>query len=437
MSAQEGKLKIVVIGAGSVGFTRPAITNALTSPEFKNINTTISLVDVDEQKLDRIYRFSKILKDHYKSNVNFEAATDRKQALPGADYVITAVAKRRMELWKQDFYIPHSYGFNQVFGENGGPGAAFHTLRSLHQMIPVCKDMEALCPDALLINCSNPESRVCLAVSKLTRIRAVGLCHGAFVTLRAVAEILGKSSEEIEITIAGINHFHWVIKINSRNTDEDLYPLFREKMAGSKAKVHPLVLCMYETFGLFPFPVPNHIGEFIACGYEMSGPLWLYGRRIPGWDTAQDPRHNEVQEVVDGLKPLSEELVKSNPSELHIAIIADIMFDRNIRRLSVNIPNKGHAISNLPEDAIVEVSARINREGIHPIKVGALPEAIAAMCCLQISIQKLLVQAYAEKSKKLLFQALVLDPVVDNIPRAGKMMEEMLREQADCLPELK
>jgi len=438
------RIKIVFIGAGSASFGRANIANIVSSQKLKDKEVLVSLVDIDEVALDRTYRFAQILKQYYKSKVNFEATTERKKALPQANYVITAVARKRMELWKQDFYIPLSYGFKQVYGENGGPGAAFHTLRSIHLILPIARDMEDLCPNALLINYSNPESRVCLAVNKLTNIRVIGLCHGAFGTLRAVAEILGREEKDIDITIGGINHFHWVLKIEDKNTGKDLYPQFHKRMERMKGEVRvkgvsggPLTYLMYKKFGLFPLPADNHIGEYVSFGYEVTGPHWLYERRAPGWDTTSDPFIHKIQEVVEGKKPLSDELARPDPYERAIPIIEGIEFDYNRKELSVNVPNEGRAVANLPEDAIVEIPVLVNREGVHPISVGPLPEAIAEMCRRQITIQNLLIQAYKERSKELLLQALIIDPVVDSIPRAEKMMEEMLKLQADFLPELK
>ena len=146
---------------------------------------------------------------------------------------------------------------------------------------------------------------------------------------------------------------------------------------------------------------------------------------------------DEIQQVVEGKKPITKELAHPSGAYLAVPIICDIEFNRNRKEISVNIPNDGFAVSNLPEDAIVEIPARVDAQGLHPIKVGTLPEAIAAMCQKQISIQKLLAEAYQERSKKLLLQVLVIDPVVDNIAGAENMMNEMLRIESDFLPEFK
>lgn len=163
-------LKIVAIGAGS-GFGRGVIAEVLGAPALRQRDCTLSLVDLDQAALDRMHRLALRIKDHHKSQVRVEAATDRKKALPGADYVITSVAIKRYPLWEQDFRIPLAYGFKHALGENGGPGAVFHALRNYELMIPICRDIEELCPDALLLNFTNPESRIIRAVSDLTKVR--------------------------------------------------------------------------------------------------------------------------------------------------------------------------------------------------------------------------------------------------------------------------
>lgn len=451
------KLKIVLIGAGSTSFGRGIIADLMASEELRKCELTVSLVDIDKVALGRMYRFANLLKRHYNADFKIEATTDRRKVLPGANYVIIAVARERWQLWEKDFYIPIAYGFRHTFGENGGPGAAFHTLRSLHITIPVGKDMEELCPDALLINFTNPESRICLGITKLTRIQTVGLCHGPFATLNAVSRVLGMPKEDIEITIGGINHFHWVLQMRSQPKGKDLYPEFRQKMKQSDWGLDALTRRMFELFGLFTYPAASHIGEYVSFAYDISGPVfpkWGLGkvsRRIgakiseciyvvegkshqPSYELWSMEQSDKIQRIVESKELLTEEVAQPT-GELAIPIICDIEFNRKRRELSVNIPNDNFAVSNLPKDAIVEVPAQVDAEGIHPIRVGSLPEVLAAICRHQISIQNLLVEAYQKRSKKLLLHALILEPVVDSVDRAEKMMKHLLNLEADYLPE--
>lgn len=453
------KLKVVLVGAGSASFGRGTVADLMESKELREFDLTVHLVDIDKKALSRMYRFADFLKKHYHSKARIEATTERKKALPGANYVIVSVAQNRWKLWEKDFYIPAAYGFRHVFGENGGPGSAFHTLRSLNLMIPIAKDMERLCPDTLLINFSNPESRVCLGITKLTHTHTVGLCHGAFDTLEKISRILEKPEADIDLTVGGINHFHWALQIRDQNDGKDLYPEFRQKMEQSDWGLDALTRRMYELFGLFPFPAASHIGEYVSFAHETVGPVFLKwgigevtrslktseciysiggkpdSETGPGYELWSIEQADKIQQIVEGKSSLSEGFTKPT-RELAIPIICDIELNRKRKELSVNILNKNFAISNLPEDAIVELSAEVDNEGVHPLRAGALPEAIAALCKHQISIQNLLVEAYRQKSKKFLLQALAIDPIVNNVDRAKQMMEHMLKIEADYLPEL-
>ena len=451
------KLKIVLIGAGSASFGRGAIADVFACEELRQFDLTLALVDVNPDTLDMMAKFAHRLREHYGVAAEIEASVERNDMLPGADYVIVSVARDRWSMWEKDFYIPASYGFKHVFGENGGPGGAFHTLRSLHLVIPISQDVEKICPKALLLNYTNPESRICLGIDKLTRVKCIGLCHGAFFTLRRIAEVLERPKEEVDITIGGINHFHWALKIEETGTGRDLKPEFDRRMQASDCGFDPFIRQLYETFGYLTYPATSHPGEYVSFAYDIAGPVftnWGIGgvSRRPS-DTATDCNYTSegmpscsydlwavehakhIANVAAGKAPLTDELTAPT-GELAVPIMCDIELNRGSRELSVNVPNTGNAISNLPEDAIVEVPALVDREGVKPVNIGPLPEAIAALCRKQISIQNLLVESYAERSKQCLLQALVLDPIVDSVDRAKRMMEHMLRLQADYLPEL-
>ena len=436
------KMKIVLMGAGSGSFGRGTIADILSSKELNEFDLTVSLVDIDGEALDRMRKFAMMLKEYHKSNAKLEATTNRLEALPDANYVVAALSMKRYQLWEQDFLIPYAYGFRHIYGECGGPGADFHTLRSFHITVPIAQDMEKFCPDALLLNFTNPENRVAMAVNKLTKIKCVGLCHGPNGTLNDVARILGRSVNDIDIDVGGLNHFHWVMHIRDKSSGQDLHPLFDQKMKESDWGLDLLTRRLYEIFGLLPFPSPSHTGEYVSFAYEICGPVYMsWKEEIHAIEEEQKYgakifSKSKIQRVVDGEEPLTDDLAQSS-GELAIPIICDIEYNHKRRELSVNIPNDGFAISNMPEDAIVEIPAIVDAEGLHPVRVGALPEGIAALCNKQVSIHKLLVEAYKERSKKKLLEAMMLEPVVDSIDRAKKMIDEMLRIEANFLPEFR
>ncbi len=431
-------VKIVSIGAASI-FGRGILADVFGSPEFNQLDTTLVLVDINPEALDRIYRLGLLMKEHLGSKVKLEATTDRLEALPGADYVITSVAILRYELWEQDFRVPLAFGFKHVLGENGGPGAIFHALRNYELVLPIARDMERLCPDALLLNFTNPEPRIVKAISELTDIRCVGLCHGVQSSREGVSEILNRPIDELEIIAGGHNHFFWVTKITDRKTGEDLYPALRKRILEDPdcPQAPPLVRKMVEIFGLYTYPSDDHIGEYLQFASEFTGVLWHYGletKHVPREGLKPEPWPYE--DYIAGRRPVDDELTRKT-GEIAIPIILDIELDRKQWECAVNVPNDGLYIENLPDYMVVEVPAVVDRKGVHPEKIGPLPDALATYCSRQGVIQKLLVEAYAKRSKNLLLQCLLLDPVVDSVSRAEKMLDYMLDLQRDFLPEFK
>ncbi len=434
-----GKVKIVLIGAGSASFGPRTVIDVFLNRELQPLDVDFVLVDVDEPNLEAVYRFAERVGEETESNIRLSRTTDRCEALRGAKYVITSVARKRNELWNLDFRVPLELGFRHVLGENGGPGAAFHTLRSFELMVPIARDIERLAPRALLLNFTNPESRVCLAVSRLTQVRCVGLCHGVMTTIQTAARILGRKADDLHVSVGGINHFHWLMRVEDALTGEDLYPALRRKVDDQPELLSPLVRTLWQTLGLIPFPSDDHIGEYLAFAHEFCGTRLHWGRAwqaVPreaaGGATGDAPER--LAPYLEGKTPLAEVLHPSG--EFAVSICAGIELDRGRREPAVNVPNTNGAVANLPHEAIVEVPAVVDRKGIHPEPVGALPPAIAEFCRRQTAIQELLVEAYREGSRQLLLQALLLDPLVDSAARAEQLIEDMLRLQGEFLPTL-
>lgn len=428
---EKDKVKIVLIGAGSASFGRGTLADIMSCEDLKNYDCTVSLVDIDEPALNKMAGLAELIQDHYKTSVKIEKTTDRVEVLPGADYVITSVTQKRYELWEQDFRVPLAYGFRNILGENGGPGALFHAMRNYGIILPICRDIEKLCPDALVLNFTNPESRILMAMCHLTEVNAVGLCHGVLQARRHAAQIIGKDLDDLKITTGGLNHFFWILKIEDASTGEDLYPLLREK---AKDSCPPLSQKMLEIFDYYIFPSDDHVGEYVSFAHEYTGLLWHYGREFKKVPKTESPSADWRDEYLSGKRPVDDNLVRPG-GEIAIDIIADILGDKDGWEPSVNVLNTGKYIENLPTDAVVEVPAVVNATGVHPVHVGPLSEALAAFCRTQVSIQLLLIEAYRDHSKKLLLQALLLDPVVDSIQRAEEMLDHMLELQKDYLPE--
>ena len=444
--------KIVLVGAGSRSFGPSSLRDVFLSEPLAERALDLVLMDKVAGNLKDIEAYARHLNGKLRRTVKVAATTDLEAAVDGADFVITAIDFERFLYWTQDFHVPRKHGFRQVFGENGGPGGLFHALRNMGPMIDIARTMERLCPNAWLLNFSNPEHKLCEAVSRLTRIRNIGLCHGIFMGIEQIARILGVPTDSIDTAACGMNHFAFFQKIRDRKTGEDLYPRLRaaEREGNWLSDWHEIGMArvLFRRFGLWPSPAANHYGEYIRWADEFvaselqyfydpaDGHPWQTGvvpefvYSLSGDKTSRPWRHPEP-------KPSVFEDAALRPSgELAIPIIEALACGLPRDLPAINVPNRG-AIPNLPADMVVEIPATGDGDGIHPVQMDPLPEAIAALLRTQASIHQLLVEAFAEHSKDKLMQAMLLDPTVDSYRRAVECVDEMIALQAGLLPELK
>ena len=221
------RTKIVFLGASSMSFGLSMLRDIFSSGELRGL--TLTLVGRNPKTLAKMAELAKLLNTKTGAGLIIEQTTDRRAAFDGAGFVVNATAIDRNRLWKLDFDVPRKYGIRHTLGENGGPGGLFFTLRTLPLVFDFVREMQELCPKALFINFSNPESRIILALGKYSPIRALGLCHGIFMGQGAVARIMRLPYEQVDVWGAGINHFQCLLQIRNRATGEDLYPLLRAK----------------------------------------------------------------------------------------------------------------------------------------------------------------------------------------------------------------
>jgi alpha-galactosidase len=321
------------------------IIDFLRAEELRGRALNLWLVDVDPRALDRMHRFAERVKAHVDSDIALHATTDRAKALPGASYVLTAVSIRRYELWEQDFRVPLSYGFRHPLGENGGPGALFHALRSLKLVMPICRDIEQLCPHALLLNFTNPEARVLDAILHLTGVHAVGLCHGVFSAIRFIADYLGRPVGSFEVTSAGMNHFYAVLKAIDRETGEDLLPGLLERLRDDDSYPPSVWKKLVDVFGWLTYKSDDHIGEYLSFGAEFAGIKWHYGLESRPVGTPRAGPSFTVDPYLDG-KPLDERALRRS-GEIAVPVVCDIELDRRRRHDAVNVLNSEGYIENL------------------------------------------------------------------------------------------
>jgi len=433
-------MKIVYIGAGSHDFGRGQVVDLLSSPDFKGKGVTISLVDVNAEALGTMRGFAERVNAHCGSGAVIEAHTDRGAALPGADYVIVSVARKRYELWEQDFRIPMAHGVRHILGENGGPGALFHALRSLHLVIPVCEDVERLCPRARLFNFTNPEARVLHAISTLTKVEAYGICHGVFSAIGHVAKLLGKDDADIQVVSAGMNHFYRLLSVVDRKTGAELLPDALAKVQADTSGKNPLFHTLARLYDWISYPSDDHIGEYLAWGAEFHDGRWHYGmesKTVADVPTPPNPKwitRDEIRQVATGEIPIAERHLQGS-GESTVAMIRDLELGREGWYPAVNVLNRDGHIANLPRNGVVEVPCEIRGGRLHPCHVGDLPEETAAFIRPQYAIHNLLTEAYRTRSKSLLLKALLADPCIRGIRQAEAILDDMLVRQRHYLPE--
>lgn len=409
--------KIVFIGAGSVSFGLSTFKNLFATHELEG--STLSLVDINRESLEMMAALARKMNVACGTNYQIEATTDRRQALQGAEFVINSTAIDRNRLWKLDFEVPKKYGIRHTLGENGGPGSLFFTLRTIPLVLEIARDMEALCPQALVLNYSNPESRIILALGKYSRVKAVGLCHGVYMGRNDVAHIMGLDRFGVSVWAAGLNHFQWLLDIRDKATGEDLYPLLREKEQGYDPAFMPLTRKLFHAFGKWPTCSDDHMGEYVAYGWEGGE----HGYNFAADEAGRVRLREAVEEVLAGRMPLPDEWTQPD-EENAVKIITGIVHNRPTLIDAGVVYNQG-AIANLPPDLAVEVPVTANGSGVHPASIGNLPEGIAALLRVQAGVQQMAVEAAARGSKELALQALLIDPVVNSASAAEKILEEL------------
>lgn len=449
-------MKVTLIGAGSREFAGKMVRDLLLSEPIAQAGLDIVLMDIAAEPLAEMEEYTRGLVERLGSAASVWSTTDLDAAVAGADFVITAIERDRYHYWSQDFTVPRTYGFRQVYGENGGPGGLFHALRQFGPLLEIARAIERLAPDALFLNFSNPEHKVCEAISRLTSVKVVGLCHGYFYGVRQISALLEMPAERLELPAAGINHFTWFQAIRDRETGEDLYPRLREfeRSANWVSDWHEIGLSriLFRRFGLWPSPSANHVGEYLSWADDYvatqlqyfhdpaDGSAWRDGAETPEWyyeiRFADTDRPFRAAGPATTLEASLEDLPVESSEELAIPIIEWVACGVERPLPAVNIPNLG-AIPGLPDDMVVEVPARVVDGALVPLQMEPLPTGILAMLQLQGAIHRLLVEAYVEQSKTKLLQAILLDPIVDNHNRAVAMLDEFLTLQNGVLPPLR
>ena len=435
-------VKICFIGAGSTIFAKNVLGDAMLTSSLQDAE--IALYDIDENRLNESeLMLQTINKNSNQNRAKIQSFSDRKEALKDANFVINAI---QVGGYKPstviDFEIPKKYGLQQTIGDTTGIGGIFRGLRTLPVMFDIAKEMEEVCPDAWLLNYTNPMAILTMGMLKATKIKTVGLCHSVQVCVPELFEHLGIKDQynldEFQWKIAGINHMAWLLEINRNG--KDFYPEIR-RLASEIANPHKdsVRFELMKHFGYYITESSEHNAEyhpyFIKKNYpelieQLQIPIDEYLRRcvdqIAGWETQRD----EI--VNDGS-------LEHTRSREYASYIMDAITTGTPTMIAGNVLNKG-LITNLPEDCCVEVPCLVDKNGVQPTYVGKLPTQLAALNRTNINVQELTVEAAMTLEKDKIYQAALMDPHASSelsISEIKAMVDELIAAHGDYLPAYK
>lgn len=455
------KPKIIVIGAGSASFGLTNLGAIMRMPELHG--SELCLVDINAEGLQWVTLLAERINREWGAEFVIKSSTDRRELLPDADFVILSVAIDREKCWRRDYEIAQKYGIMH-YAENGGPGGMMHTFRNIALIMPILRDIETFCPNAWVLNFTNPVPRICIAAARFTKVKMVGICHqiafGYSIVAKVLAQDLGlpvppdylfrwtKQSDEqskqivtaaedkIDILAAGLNHFTWMLAIREKNTGADLYPLFRERYLHGFEEFEPLTREIFKIAKICPVPGDCHMVEYLPYTHNMARKTWeKYDIQMYPLTQAENDRDalwGAIEAMAKGAKPIAHlRQVHTERAEL---IMAAMVHNQHAYEPAVNLPNRGY-IENLPANAIVEVPAVISAAGMHGIGVGPLPEFAAELCRRQITLAEMVVAGGVTGDYDLALQAMTLDPMIDDPAIARNLLNDYLEAQKVYVPQ--
>jgi alpha-galactosidase len=436
--------KITFIGAGSLGFTRKLARDILTFPLLRD--ATLTLMDIDAERLDFIYRSVKRIIELGNYPAKVEATMDRAEALKDADVVLVTILAGGIDVWRHDIEIPKKYGVDTNIGDTRGPSGIFRALRTIPVMLDIAHDMERYCPDATMLNYTNPMVMLCRAMQHETDIQLTGLCHSVQGTAEMLAGWIGAPMEEITYTCAGINHMAWYLKYEWNG--QDAYPLIR-KAVTERPEVYNEEIVRNEMFLALDHYVTEssgHNSEYnwwfrkrpdLIEKYCIHGTGWNPGEYAYILKSYQEREHNwrdEAKKWFASDTPISLERGHEYAAYIINALKGGEPFEFNGNVANTNL------VTNLPENACVEVPVWASRKGLSPVYVGALPPQCAMLTNLTSSLEEMAVEGALTGDPRLVYQAIAHDPLtaaVLSLAEIKQMVNEMFQQNREYLPQFK
>lgn len=429
-------IKITFIGAGSTVFAKNVLGDVMLTPALQEAH--IALYDIDEERLkDSEIMLKNINKNSNKNRATIKSYNDRKEALRDATYVVNAIQVGGYEpCTVTDFEIPKKYGLRQTIADTLGIGGIFRALRTLPVMFDFAKEMEEVCPDAWLLNYTNPMGILTGAMLKGTNVKTIGLCHSVQVCAQRLLEDLEMPSDHVQYHIAGINHMAWLLEITRHG--KDLYPEIKEKALKREGKYRDMVRFeIMKQFGYYVTESSEHNAEYMPYFIKERYPELLERFNIP-----LDEYPRRCVEQIEEWAAMREDLVNNKDlaherSHEYASYIMEAMETDVPYKIGGNVMNTG-LITNLPPDACVEVPCLVDGTGITPCYVGALPQQLAALNRTNLNVQLLAIEAFLTKKKEYIYQAAMLDPHTSaelSIDDIRNLCDDLIEAHGDWLPE--
>ncbi len=437
--------KITFIGAGSLGFTHELVRDILTFPLLEN--ATISLMDIDAERLEWAKKGIDKLIAAGNRPTKVEATLDRVEALKGADVVLTTILAGSTEVWRHDIEIPKKYGVDANVGDTRGPSGIFRFLRTINPMMDIVRDMEKYCPNAVLLNYTNPMAMLVSAIQKQSFISTTGLCHSVQGSAMMLAEWIGAPFAEIDYLCAGINHQAWYLKYMWNG--QDAYPLIHNAVT-ERPEVYneePVRNEMFLALGYYVTESSGHNSEYNWWFRKRPDLIEKYCTHGTGWNPGEyayilkEYQHNEATWKEQVKERLAQPLTKEDLQREHeyAAYIINALKGGEPFKFNGNVRNT-QLITNLPENACVEVPVLVDRAGFHPMHVGALPPECALLTQLSSGIEEMTIQASLAGDPTMVYRAICHDPLtasVLSLAEIRQMTNELFAQHKEYLPQFK
>jgi alpha-galactosidase len=437
--------KIAFIGAGSVGFTRKLTTDLLGVPEFADLE--IAYMDISERNVDMVYQLVKRdIEAAGLDQVKLSKTLDQREAITGAKYVINVARVGGLEAFQTDVDIPLKYGIDQCVGDTLCAGGIMYGQRGVPYILDICRDIhEVGAPNCMMLNYGNPNAMLTWAANHFGGVFTLGLCHGVMGGHRQIASALGLKQEEVDIICAGINHQTWYISIKHKGEDLTGKLLEAYEKNENLCKTEKVRIDMLKRFGYYSTESNGHLSEYVPWYRKRPEEIndwidlgtWINGETGGYLRVCTEGRTWFRTEFPEWMAKPPQEIGPDKRGHEHGSYIIEGLETGRLYRGHFNVVNNG-CITNLPDDAIVEVPGYVDYNGVNIPRVGDLPMGCAAVCNVSISVQRLAVHAAVAGDDMLLRQAMMLDPLtgaVCNPPEIWQMTDEMLVAQEEWLPQ--